>query len=120
TRRASVRSALREVPLEVDVIVCHDAARPFASPELFGAVIAGLADADGAIPVVDVPDTVKRVIDGAVDRTLDRSELALAQTPQAFVAAALRDSHDRLESARLEVTDDSAALERAGYRVRVV
>lgn len=120
TRRASVRAALEVVPEEADVIVCHDAARPFAGSEMFDAVIAALAEADGAIPVLPVDDTVKVVADGVVERTLDRSMLALAQTPQAFIATSLRDAHARADAAGIEVTDDSAALEWAGYLVRVI
>jgi 2-C-methyl-D-erythritol 4-phosphate cytidylyltransferase len=120
TRKASVRAALEHVPSDAQVIVCHDAARPFASSGLFRAVIAGLVDAEGAVPVLSVADTVKRVSDGLVERTLERSELVLAQTPQAFIASALRDAHERVEAAGIDVTDDSAALEWAGYRVRVV
>jgi len=100
--------------------VCHDAARPFASPALYSAVVSALASADGAVPVLAVADTVKRVRGGIVDATEPRDGLALAQTPQAFDAAALRDAHDRAEREGVEVTDDAAALEWAGYRVSAV
>lgn len=120
TRQASVRAALTLVPAEAGAIVCHDAARPFATPELFASVLAALVDADGAVPVVPVPDTVKRVADGLVLGTEPREVLALAQTPQAFRAAALREAHARAERDGVEVTDDAAALERAGFRVRTV
>jgi 2-C-methyl-D-erythritol 4-phosphate cytidylyltransferase len=70
------------------------------------------------VPVVPVPDTVKRVDDGVVVTTEPRDGLVLAQTPQAFLAPALREAHERAERDGLEVTDDAAALERAGFRVR--
>jgi 2-C-methyl-D-erythritol 4-phosphate cytidylyltransferase / 2-C-methyl-D-erythritol 2,4-cyclodiphosphate synthase len=99
----------------------HDGARPFASPGLFTSVLAAVAGgADGAIPIVPVADTIKRVQDGLVVGTEPREELALAQTPQGFRAAALRDAHARAARADLEFTDDAAALEWAGYEVRVV
>jgi 2-C-methyl-D-erythritol 4-phosphate cytidylyltransferase/2-C-methyl-D-erythritol 2,4-cyclodiphosphate synthase len=120
TRHASVRAALAVIPPEVDAIVCHDAARALASPALFAAVLDGLERWGGVVPVVPVPDTVKRVHEGAVVSTEPREDLALAQTPQAFRAAALRDAHARAEEAGLEFTDDAAALEWAGYRVGVV
>jgi 2-C-methyl-D-erythritol 4-phosphate cytidylyltransferase / 2-C-methyl-D-erythritol 2,4-cyclodiphosphate synthase len=121
TRQDSVREALAAVPQEVETIVVHDAARPLASPDLFGAVVDALTgDADGVIPVVAATDTVKRVSGGFVVATEDRDLLSLAQTPQAFRAAALRDSHARLAAAGLDLTDDAAALEWAGYRVRVI
>src|SRR5207245_3643058 len=95
-RQESVRLSLEAVPEETLVIVCHDAARPFAAPELFTAVIDALADgADGAVPALPPFDTVKRVRDGYVESTLSRESVRLAQTPQAFHAAALRDAHRR-------------------------
>ena len=120
TRQESVRRALGAVAPDRAVVVCHDAARPFAAPELFSAVIGALADADGAVPVLPLADTVKRVRDGFVESTLAREELRLAQTPQAFAAPALRDAHARAAEAGGRFTDDAALLEWAGYRVRAV
>lgn len=122
TRQASVRSALATVPEGVSVVVCHDAARPLATPALFSAVIAALhaEGVDGAVPVVPVADTIKRVRDGEVVGTEARDELVLAQTPQAFRLAALRDAHARAEASSVTFTDDAAALEWAGYRVVAV
>ncbi len=120
TRHRSVGRALAAIPEPTPVVVCHDAARPFASSRLFGKVLGALevsADASGAVPVVHVSDTVKRVHGGFVVATEDRDELALAQTPQAFRAPALRDAHARAAGAGLEFSDDAAALEWAGYRV---
>ncbi len=120
TRHRSVGLALAAIPEPTGVIVCHDAARPFASPRLFAEVLDALessADTSGAVPVVLVSDTVKRVHGGFVVATEDRDELALAQTPQAFRAPALRDAHARAVRAGLEFSDDAAALEWVGYRV---
>ncbi len=122
TRHRSVGLALAAIPEPTPFVVCHDAARPFASPRLFAEVLDALessSDASGAVPVVPVSDTVKRVHDGFVVATEDRDELALAQTPQAFRATALRDAHARAAGAGLEFSDDAAALEWAGYRVAV-
>ena len=120
TRQASVRAALGAVPDEAAAIVCHDAARALAPPELFEAVLSALDGWDGVVPVLPVTDTVKRVRAGEVEGTEPRDRLVLAQTPQAFVAAALRDAHARAERDGALVTDDAAALEAAGYRVRAV
>ena len=120
TRRGSVRAALELVPADVATIVCHDAARPFATSGLFARVLEALEGADGVVPVVGISDTVKRVQDGVVLRTEPREGLALAQTPQAFLGPALREAHERAERDGAEVTDDAAALERAGFRVRTV
>jgi 2-C-methyl-D-erythritol 4-phosphate cytidylyltransferase/2-C-methyl-D-erythritol 2,4-cyclodiphosphate synthase len=120
SRHASVRAALAVVPAGTDLVVVHDAARPFATPALFAAVIGAIGEAEGAVPVVPLADTVKRVRDGWVVSTEVREELAATQTPQAFRADALREAHDRAHAEGREFTDDAAAVEWAGFRVRVV
>jgi 2-C-methyl-D-erythritol 4-phosphate cytidylyltransferase len=117
TRAESVRAGLAIVPEDAEVIVVHDAARPLASAALFEAVIAAVrAGADGAIPVVPVSDTVKRVEDGRVIATVDRDGLYSVQTPQAFDAAALRRAHADGDDA----TDDAGLVEAAGGEVIAV
>ena len=121
SRQASVRAALAALDDAVDVVAVHDAARPFAPPDLFTAVIEAVrAGAAGAIPVIPVADTVKRVHDGVVVTTLDREELALAQTPQAFRVDLLREAHQHAEASGLGVTDDASLLELAGGTVLAV
>jgi 2-C-methyl-D-erythritol 4-phosphate cytidylyltransferase len=121
TRQASVRAALTAVTGDADVVVIHDAARPFAPPDLFSEVVeAVVAGADGAIPVLAVTDTVKRVDGGIVAGTVDRAALALAQTPQAFRVVALREAHDRAAADGTAVTDDAALLETSGTVVAVL
>ena len=117
TRSASVRAGLAAVPPGAEVIVVHDAARPLASPALWAAVLdAVLAGADAAIPGVAVPDTVKRVAGDLVVDTLERGELVLVQTPQAFRAEVLRGAH----ASGADLSDDAALVEAAGGRVVVV
>ena len=117
TRASSVRRGLAAVPENAEVIVVHDAARPLASRELFRAVVdAVVAGADGAIPVLAVADTVKRVRGSRVVETLDRADLVVVQTPQAFRAEALRRAH----TDEPEATDDAALLEALGLSVVVV
>jgi 2-C-methyl-D-erythritol 4-phosphate cytidylyltransferase len=124
TRQKSVRKGMEALPDAADIVVCHDAARPFASPSLFGRVIGRLTDGspsvDGVVPVVPAPDTVKRVRDGMVAETIPREDLSMAQTPQAFQRAALMDGHDQAERSGLAATDDAMLLEAAGYRVAAV
>lgn len=117
TRAASVRRGLAAVPDDVPVIVVHDAARPLASSALFRAVVDAVQDgAEGAIPVMPVTDTVKRVRSGRVVETLDRSELVAVQTPQAFRASTLRLAH----GSEPDATDDAGLLEALGATVAVV
>lgn len=121
TRQRSVAAGLGAVDALTDVVVTHDAARPFASPELFTAVVdAVLAGADAAVPVLLLVDTVKRVRDGSIVGTEPRDALALAQTPQACRVQLLRDGLAKAEESGLDFTDDAGLLEWAGASVRTV
>ncbi len=118
SRSESVRAGLAAVPATATVICVHDAARPFATPELYRRVVAAIgAGADGAIPGVAVTDTIKVVdADGVVRDTPPREALRAVQTPQAFRADVLRRAH----AAGGEGTDDAALVEAGGGRVVVV
>jgi 2-C-methyl-D-erythritol 4-phosphate cytidylyltransferase len=121
TRQASVASALDAVPDDVDIVAVHDAARPFASAELFSTVVAAVAEgADAAVPVVAPVDTVKRVHDGWIVGTEPRDELGLAQTPQASRVSVLRDAMAKAVESGLDFSDDAGLLEWAGVTVRTV
>ncbi len=118
TRSHSVRAGLAAVPAEASVIIVHDAARPLASAALFASVVEALTEdgVEGAIPVLPLTDTVKRVADGRVSSTVDREGMVSVQTPQAFVAATLRAAH----AEGGEATDDAGLLEALGATVRTV
>jgi 2-C-methyl-D-erythritol 4-phosphate cytidylyltransferase len=113
TRSASVRAGLALVPVEADVVVVHDGARPLAGPDLFAAVVAAVrAGADAAVPGVAPADTLRWRTGGVADR----DGLVAVQTPQAFRAAALRAAH----VGEPEATDDASLVEAAGGKVVVV
>lgn len=115
TRAASVRLALAEIPEDAAVVLVHDAARPLVSDEVIGRVLAPLSEGyDGAVPVIPVSDTVKRVRGDAVVETVEREGLVLAQTPQAFLAAVLR------RASVGEGTDCAALVEAQGGKIRAV
>jgi 2-C-methyl-D-erythritol 4-phosphate cytidylyltransferase len=118
-RSESVRNALAVAP-DADIAIVHDAARPFASAELFRACIAVIeAGADAAIAAAPVTDTIKEAdADGRVTRTLDRSQLWSIQTPQAFRADVLRRALERGDVA--SATDDASLVEAIGGDVRIV
>jgi 2-C-methyl-D-erythritol 4-phosphate cytidylyltransferase len=121
TRQRSVALGLNAVDPQADVVVVHDAARPFASAELFTAVVdAVLAGADAAVPVLPLVDTVKRVRDGSIVGTEPREGLGFAQTPQACRIQLLRDALAKAEDSGLDFTDDAGLLEWAGATVRTV
>jgi 2-C-methyl-D-erythritol 4-phosphate cytidylyltransferase len=118
TRADSVRTGLAEVPDEAVVVLVHDAARPLVSDEVIERVLEPLREGwDGVVPALPLPDTVKRVRDGAVVETLDRSLLVGAQTPQAFAASVLRDAFAGNISA---ATDCASLVEAGGGRVKAV
>ena len=121
TRQRSITAAIAALEARPPAsVVCHDAARPFASPALFARVVAALDRWDGAIAAVPVTDTIKRVDLGTVVATERREDLVAAQTPQAFRWTALVDAHRRAAADRIDATDDAVCLERAGYVVGIV
>ena len=119
TRPDSVRAGLLEVPDSASVIAVHDGARPLFARHVFERCVEALHGADGAVPGVEVSDTLKRAGSaGDVEGTVDRAGLWSAQTPQVFRAAALRDVYARADLNG--ATDDAMLLERAGYSVSLV
>jgi 2-C-methyl-D-erythritol 4-phosphate cytidylyltransferase/2-C-methyl-D-erythritol 2,4-cyclodiphosphate synthase len=122
TRQASVRAGLEALePRGPDIVLIHDAARPFASHALIERAIAAAERTGAAIPGLAVTDTIK-VVDrhGFVGETLERSRLRAIQTPQAFAFAPLLEAHRRAaREGRDDFTDDAALVEWAGMQVVV-
>ena len=120
SRQASVCAGLEALERHgPDLVLVHDAARPFASATLIARAIAAARTSGAAVPVVPVADTVKTVdAAGVVTGTLDRAQLRLVQTPQAFGFPALLAAHRRARDAgRDDFTDDAALAEWAGLVV---
>ncbi len=117
TRTDSVRRGLLSLGLEVETVLVHDGVRPFASEGLVGRVLSA-ASGGPVVPLLPVVDTVKEVDgSGIVLRTLERSALRRAQTPQGFPAGLLRRLHEAAARAGRSATDDAALCEEAGHRV---
>ena len=117
TRSESVRLAFEAGGVAGDnVIVIHDAARPFVSPREVEDVMAAAEEVGAAIAAIPVPDTVKSVEKGRVTGTLDRSKLWLAGTPQAFRGHILA----RAVEGGGEATDEAALCEALGLPVAAV
>jgi len=115
-RQDSVAAAFRLVSERADVVVIHDAARPFASGALVARTIAAAAESGAALAALGARDTVKQVAGDVVQATLDRQTIFLAQTPQAFRRDVLRDAL----AVTGDATDEAALAERAGHAVRIV
>jgi 2-C-methyl-D-erythritol 4-phosphate cytidylyltransferase/2-C-methyl-D-erythritol 2,4-cyclodiphosphate synthase len=119
TRQDSVLAGLEALEgLAPDVVLVHDAARPYVPPHTVPALMEALQDYEGAIPAVPVADTLKRAEGGVIDGTVARDNLFRAQTPQAFSFETLLAAHR--DGVGQEATDDAGLLERAGHRVALV
>jgi 2-C-methyl-D-erythritol 4-phosphate cytidylyltransferase/2-C-methyl-D-erythritol 2,4-cyclodiphosphate synthase len=119
TRQASVRAGLEALKSHPpDIVLVHDAARPFCSAALVSRAIASCAQTGAAIPTLEVSDTIKTVEQGYVIETLDRTKLRSVQTPQAFSYAHLLEGHRRAaREHREDFSDDAALAEWAGMKV---
>jgi 2-C-methyl-D-erythritol 4-phosphate cytidylyltransferase len=118
SRGESVRLGVAEVPDDAAAVLVHDAARPLLTDEVVERVLAALGEEwDGAVPVLPLTDTIKRVDGDAIVETLPRATLAAAQTPQAFVADVLRDA---LQGDVAAAGDCATLVEEHGGRVKVV
>lgn len=120
-RQDSVRRGLNVLPGQCDVVLVHDAARPFVSASLAARLLAALdKDCPGAVPGLPVTDTIKHAAGGFVESTIPRKSLFSIQTPQAFRRDVLDEAHERCAAQGWEVTDDASLLERLGIPVRIV
>jgi 2-C-methyl-D-erythritol 4-phosphate cytidylyltransferase/2-C-methyl-D-erythritol 2,4-cyclodiphosphate synthase len=122
TRQQSVRNGLEAFTADPPrLVLVHDAARPFVSRVLIERVIAACDEEHGAIPVLPITDTVKRVENGEIAATVPRECLAAAHTPQAFPFPALLEAHRRAAAeGREDLTDDAAVAALVGLPVRTV
>src|ERR1700676_4498388 len=122
TRQASVCAGLEALAARLpEIVLIHDAARPFLSGDLIDRAIAAGRKTGAAVPGIAIADTVKQIDAAAlVAATLDRSRLRIVQTPQAFAFDLILDAHRRAAAAGLaSFTDDAALIEWAGHRVSV-
>jgi len=119
TRAESVQAGLAALRCgRNDPVLVHDAARPFVGRVHVERLLAALDLADGAVPTLPVPDTLKRG-EGLVDETVSREGLWRAQTPQAFRFGRLKAAYRRWPTTE-EPTDDASVMERAGGHVAMV
>jgi 2-C-methyl-D-erythritol 4-phosphate cytidylyltransferase/2-C-methyl-D-erythritol 2,4-cyclodiphosphate synthase len=119
TRAHSVQAGLAALTCEPgQPVLVHDAARPFVTRLHVDRLLAALETADGAVPALPVPDTLKRG-EGLVAETVSREGLWRAQTPQAFRLGRLTAAYDAWPAGE-EPTDDAGVVERAGGRVALV
>jgi 2-C-methyl-D-erythritol 4-phosphate cytidylyltransferase len=120
-RQDSVRLGLAAAGDDADIILVHDAVRPFVTADMIARVVAAAARHGAAIVAVPMRDTVKRVgPDGLIEETVDRKPLWLAQTPQAARRVLLQDAHRKAQEDGFRGTDEAQLIERMGHRVAIV
>jgi len=120
-RQDSVAAGLAALDADAALVLVHDAARPFVSLECIEACVAAAATHGAAIAAVAAHDTVKVADrDSVIIETLDRRRIWLAQTPQVFRTALLREAYLHARSNRVVATDDAALVEHLGHAVRIV
>lgn len=127
TRQDSVANALAQSAPDVDIVVVHDAVRPFVTVDLAERVIAEARMRGAAILGIPAIDTVKEVKRTSLPQdmalitaTVPRERIVLAQTPQAFSAALLRQAFAVAQADGLTASDEAALVERLGHDVFVV
>jgi 2-C-methyl-D-erythritol 4-phosphate cytidylyltransferase len=127
SRQDSVTSALREAPADTEIILVHDAVRPFVTVEQITRVIQEARKCHAAILGIPAMDTVKEVKRASLPEdvaliigTIPRERVVLAQTPQAFSARLLREAFSRAEADGVNASDEAGLVERLGHDVHVV
>ncbi len=120
-RQDSVQAALAAAEARAEIVVVHDAVRPFLTVEMIVRVCEAAARHGGAIIAIPARDTLKEVgEDGRIERTVDRTRLWQAQTPQAFRLDILQRAHEKARADRYVGTDEADLVQRLGEPVVVV
>ena len=127
SRQESVAAALREVPKDTEIVLVHDAVRPFVTVEQIARVIEEARKCKAAILGIPAMDTVKEVKRASLPEdvalitgTVPRERVVLAQTPQAFATKLLKEAFARAEADGVNASDEAGLVERMGHDVHVV
>jgi len=120
-RQHSVARGLATLRSESEIVLVHDAVRPFVTDAMITAAREAAASDGAAVLAVPVKDTIKIAReDGTVESTPERGRLWAVQTPQAFRLSLLLDAYERAEQDGLVGTDDAMLVERLGHPVKIV
>jgi 2-C-methyl-D-erythritol 4-phosphate cytidylyltransferase len=127
SRQASVAQALRQIPSDTELVVVHDAVRPFVTVEQISRVIEEARRCKAAILGIPAMDTVKEVKRASlpedvalVTATVPRERVVLAQTPQVFETRLIKEAFAGAEEDGVNASDEAGLVERIGHEVRVV
>ncbi len=119
-RRESVYNGLKAAGDDCDTVVIHDGVRPLVSSRLIAESVAGAKKYGACIAAVPVKDTLKVVKDNAIQKTLSRDQVWMAQTPQTFQYDLIMRAHEAARKEQFKGTDDAALVERLGIEVHVI
>ena len=121
TRSDSVYNAIKKIKDHIEIVVIHDAVRPLVQSANILNVVNACKDSDGAIMAHPVSDTLKKVNKKLVSFTIDRTNLWLAETPQAFNLKKLKSCYKKInKNDRNTFTDEASLMERFGYKIQVL
>ena len=115
-RKDSVYNGLKLVKSEY--VLIHDAARPFLELESLNELKEKIVEYDSAIIAKKAIDTIKVVKDGIIEKTIDRNNVYMAETPQGFKTSLIKNCYENCED--VEFTDDASLVESLGYKIYVV
>ena len=118
TRSESVKNGLNKISSVSDLVVIHDAARPFLKEKLIEDSVNACSHADGAIVAILPVDTIKYSKDNIIEKTIDREHIWLAQTPQVFKKDKLLSAYNDVNS--LYFTDESFLMEKQGHKIVII
>ncbi|RTX90351.1 2-C-methyl-D-erythritol 4-phosphate cytidylyltransferase [Mammaliicoccus fleurettii] len=117
-RQHSINEVLK-VLIDTEVVMVHDGARPFITQEKVKQLYQETLKNNAVILAVQAKDTIKKVIDGVVEETYDRSTLWQVQTPQSFSRHVILKAYNLAKEHDFVGTDDASLVERAGYKVHI-
>jgi 2-C-methyl-D-erythritol 4-phosphate cytidylyltransferase len=120
SRQETVARCLEQAAADTEVVLVHDAVRPFIDLEMISRLVAAARQEGAAILGIPSVDTVKQVQRNSILGSIPRERIVLAQTPQAFRYEIIREAYSRAMADGFQGTDDSSLAERLGYSVTVI
>ena len=118
-RQDSVKNGVMNSSSKTDLVVIHDAARPFITKKLIKDCILACSNSDGAIIALQPFDTIKYSKSNVVEKTIDREKVWMAQTPQAFIKEKILEAYNN-KLDEMIMTDESSMMESMGYKIKIV
>ena len=119
-RQDSVWNGLKTVPDDTDIVVIHDAVRPFITAKLISECVSSAMNIGAVTVMRPIRETVKEVAGNIIIKTLDRPKLWITQTPQAFKKELILEAHRNARKENYSGTDDCMLVERLGHSVHKI